>query len=174
MKELILGTRGSKLAIKQTNIVIESLKPLFPTITFKTKIIKTTGDKVQDKALKTIGGKGLFVKEIEEALLNKQIHIAVHSAKDLPADTPKGLTINCVLERNDPRDVMISDKHKSLDEITEGSKIGTGSPRRINQIKSALKRKMHFDAIRGNVDTLSNCRNYVFNRYKTCNRAFHV
>jgi len=151
-KTLIVGTRGSKLALKQTEIVIQSLEKLYPESTFSIKIIKTTGDTVWDKPLHLIGGKGLFVKEIEEALLKNEIDMAVHSMKDLPADLENGLVIGAVLEREDSKDVFISSTYESLTDTREGSRIGTGSTRRKSQI---LHFRKDFEVVpfRGNVDT---------------------
>ena len=112
-KKWTVGTRGSKLALKQTEIVIQALKKLYPYNEFAIKIIKTTGDTVWDKPLHLIGGKGLFVKEIEDALLVNEIDMAVHSTKDLPAELENGLVIGAVLEREDPRDVFISSIYES-------------------------------------------------------------
>ena len=148
----ILGTRGSKLALRQTEIVMGRLKALYPEDRFMHKIIKTTGDTVWDKPLHLIGGKGLFVKEIEEALLAGDIDIAVHSMKDMPVELPEGLTLGAVLERENPCDVFISVKHRSLADVGPGGKIGTGSLRRKSQIL-ALNGKLEVVPLRGNVDT---------------------
>jgi len=151
-KTWILGTRGSKLALKQTEIVMGRLASLYPDLHFTRKIIKTTGDTIWDKPLHLIGGKGLFVKEIEEALLAGEIDMAVHSMKDMPAELPQGLALGAVLERENPRDAFISLRHKTLSDVGPGAKIGTGSLRRRAQLL-ALKKGIEVVPLRGNVDT---------------------
>ena len=153
MKKIwIIGTRGSKLALKQTEIVMKRLERLYPDNQFSIKTIKTTGDTVWDKPLHVIGGKGLFVKEIEEQLLKHEIDMAVHSMKDLPAELEAGLAVGAVLEREDPRDAFLSLTYDSIKDIRPGGRIGTGSLRRKAQI-------LHFNKgievvpLRGNVDT---------------------
>jgi hydroxymethylbilane synthase len=128
------------------------LKALYPDAQFTQKIIKTTGDTVWDQPLHLIGGKGLFVKEIEEALLAGDIDIAVHSMKDMPAELPEGLTLGAVLERENPRDAFISAKHRQLSDVGPGGRIGTGSVRRKSQLL-ALNRSLEVVPLRGNVDT---------------------
>jgi hydroxymethylbilane synthase len=151
-KRWIVGTRGSRLAIKQTEITIEALKNIYPDFDFPVKIIKTTGDTVWDTPLNLIGGKGLFVKEIEEALLNKEIDIAIHSMKDLPTELGKTLTIGAVLKREDPRDVFISLRYENIKRIENRAKIGTSSIRRKSQILN-FNRNIEVVNLRGNVDT---------------------
>lgn len=151
-KKWTVGTRGSKLALKQTEIVIQALKKFYPYNEFAIKIIKTTGDTVWDKPLYLIGGKGLFVKEIEDALLKNEIDMAVHSMKDLPTELENGLVIGAVLEREDPRDVFISSTYGSIQDIPEGSRIGTSSTRRKSQMLH-FKRGLEIVPLRGNVDT---------------------
>jgi hydroxymethylbilane synthase len=140
-----VGTRGSALALRQTEEVLRALKSLWPFLEFEVMVIKTTGDKVIDSPLFKIGSKGLFVKEIEEALLEGRIDIAVHSLKDLPTKLPSGLTIGAIPKRLDPRDVLILPKG-------EGRRIGTSSLRRMVQLKRLFP---HFEVlpIRGNLDT---------------------
>lgn len=152
MKRLIIGTRGSKLALKQTQTVAERLKILYPEIDLQIKTIKTKGDSIWDRSLYEIGTKGLFVKEIEEALLRGEIDIAVHSMKDLPTEIPKGLKIGAILEREDPRDVLISYKFKSLSAMEGNTKIGTSSLRRKYQIE-ILNKGIEVLTLRGNIDT---------------------
>jgi hydroxymethylbilane synthase len=151
-KNLIVGTRGSKLALKQTEIVIDKLKHLYPGTDFTVKTIKTKGDTVWDRPLHLIGGKGLFVKEIEEALLSREVDIAVHSMKDVPTDLAEGLTIGAILEREDPRDAFISNTYDRLRDVEEGARIGTNSLRRKSQL---LRMNSTIDvmSLRGNVDT---------------------
>jgi hydroxymethylbilane synthase len=151
-KRWILGTRGSKLALKQTEIVIGRLAGIYPDYEFATEIIKTTGDTIWDKPLHLIGGKGLFVKEIEEALLAGRIDIAVHSVKDMPVELPQGLLLAAVLERENPRDAFISVKHRSFADVQPGGRIGTGSLRRKAQILH-LNKGIEVVPLRGNVDT---------------------
>lgn len=153
--KIIIGTRSSELALTQTNIVIEKFKKIYPEINFEIKKIKTIGDKILDKTLNKIGGKGLFVKEIEIALLKKEIDIAVHSMKDVPSEFPEGLEIGAITEREDVRDVLISKDGKKLAELKEGARIGTSSLRRGAQIK-ALRNDVVVEPIRGNIQTRIN------------------
>ena len=147
-----VGTRGSKLALAQTGIVIDALKKANPGFDFRMRAIKTTGDTVWDKPLALIGGKGVFVKEIEEELAQGSIDLAVHSTKDIPADLAAGLTIGAYLTREDPRDVFISTRFRSIDQLGAGCRIGTGSLRRRAQIL-AYRPGIEVVPIRGNVDT---------------------
>ncbi|HVN25188.1 MAG TPA: hydroxymethylbilane synthase [Syntrophorhabdales bacterium] len=151
-KRWTLGTRGSKLALRQTEIVIGRLAALYPDYQFSEKIIKTTGDTVWDKPLHLIGGKGLFVKEIEEALLAGTIDMAVHSVKDMPVELPERLILGAVLERENPRDAFISQKYERFTDVQAGGRIGTGSLRRRAQILHHNK-NIAVVPIRGNVDT---------------------
>jgi hydroxymethylbilane synthase len=153
MKEhWILGTRGSKLALRQTEIVVAKLREVYPAYQFTSKVIKTTGDTIWDRPLHLIGGKGLFVKEIEEALLSGDIDMAVHSVKDMPVEIPEGLVLGAVLERENPRDAFISVKHMRFADVPPGGHVGTGSLRRKAQILH-LNNKIEVVPIRGNVDT---------------------
>ena len=144
---LTIGSRGSKLALWQANHVSGLLKQL--GVETRIEVIRTTGDAVQNVLLKEIGNKGLFTKEIEEALIAGSIDIAVHSLKDMPTANPAGLTIAATPEREDPRDAMIGAR---LDDLADGARIGTGSLRRIAQLK-ALRPGLVVESIRGNVDT---------------------
>ncbi|RKD22514.1 hydroxymethylbilane synthase [Caminicella sporogenes] len=153
--EIIVGTRGSELALTQTKIVIDKLKKIFPQLSFNIKIIKTTGDKILDKTLNKIGGKGLFVKEIENALLNNEIDLAVHSMKDVPSEFLKELEIGAVTEREDIRDVLLTKDKEKLNELKTGAKIGTSSLRRGAQIL-ALRSDLKIEPIRGNIQTRIN------------------
>ena len=151
--KMIVGTRGSKLALIQTNWVIEKLKKYNPEINFEIKIIKTKGDLVQHLSLDKIGDKGLFVKEIEQQLLNKEIDIAVHSMKDMPSSLPLGLKFASIPKREDPRDVLIlKNGYKSIDDLPIGAKIGTGSKRRKYQLLK-YRPDLKIVPIRGNIDT---------------------
>ena len=148
-----IGTRGSALALAQANEVRERLSSVCGSeISFETCIIKTSGDKIQDRALAAAGGKGLFTKELEEALLEGSIDLAVHSMKDMPAVLPEGLEIGCILPREDVRDAWISPVAKSLKELPSGSVVGTASVRRgafIMHARPDLKTVL----FRGNVET---------------------
>lgn len=151
--KIIIGTRGSKLALAQSRLVQEELKRLNPDFDFELKTIISTGDLVLDKPVDTIGGKGVFVKEIEEALLKGDIDLAVHSMKDLPTDDSDGLIIAGVLKREDHRDALILRKGlSSLADLPIGGRIGTGSKRRGMQIKK-IRPDLVIVPIRGNVDT---------------------
>lgn len=151
MMKIKIGTRKSKLAMAQTNMVIKALKTNFPEIQTEIIPIVTTGDKILDKPLIQIGGKGVFVSEIEQALISGKIDIAVHSAKDLPIYLENGLEISGVLKRGDYCDVLVM---LSGREITNTSDfvVGTGSVRRIKNMHS-LYSKVQFKDIRGNIDT---------------------
>ena len=125
----IIGSRGSRLALIQTKYVQEKLAKAYPEHTFEIQIIKTKGDKIQNKPLDKIGGKGLFVKEIEEKIISGEIHMGVHSMKDMPSTPAKGLVFTKVWKREDPRDVLILRTAKHLSELREGAVISTGSKR---------------------------------------------
>lgn len=150
-----IGTRGSKLALVQSEYVKRRMEEAYPEDTFELVIIKTTGDKVTDKPLAAIGTKGLFVKEIEEALLSGSIDMAVHSMKDMPAECATGLTFAKAWKREDCRDVLILKTAGSFSELPSGAVIGTGSLRRACQL-AMLRPDIRFTAIRGNVDTRIN------------------
>ncbi|HMK66857.1 MAG TPA: hydroxymethylbilane synthase [Thermodesulfobacteriota bacterium] len=147
-----IGTRGSPLALRQANWVKETLMARNPHFAIELVIIKTTGDKILDSPLSAIGGKGLFVKEIEEALLDKRIDLAVHSMKDMPGDLPDGLMIGAVPLREDPRDVFISRGGLTLPEVPRGGKIGTSSLRRKAQLLFQ-RPDLEIIPLRGNLDT---------------------
>ncbi len=151
-KTWIIGTRGSKLALKQTEIVVKQLTSLYPDREFPIKTIKTRGDAVWNKPLHLVGGKGLFVKEIEDELLNGSIDMSVHSVKDLPAALEGGLILGAVLKREDPRDAFISLVHNTLNGVPARSRIGTSSLRRKAQILR-LNSEVQVVPLRGNVDT---------------------
>lgn len=149
--ELRLGTRASLLARQQAQWVKKRVEELNPEITVTLVNIKTTGDKL-DIPLFQVGGKGLFVKEIEEALTRKEIDLAVHSAKDLPAMIPEGLMLTAFPEREDPRDALVSQGGKRFEEIPRGGKVGTGSLRRKAQLLN-LRPDLEVVPLRGNLDT---------------------
>ena len=150
-----IGTRGSKLALVQSEYVKRRMEEAYPEDTFELVIIKTTGDKVTDKPLAAIGTKGLFVKEIEEALLSGNIDMAVHSMKDMPAECATELTFAKAWKREDCRDVLILNTAGSFSKLPSGAVIGTGSLRRACQL-AMLRPDIRFTAIRGNVDTRIN------------------
>lgn len=152
MDRLVIATRGSKLALAQARWVADRLGQLNPGLSAELKIIKTKGDKILDVALAKVGGKGLFVKEIEDALLSGQAHLAVHSLKDMPADLPDGLTIAAIPKREDPRDVFIGRNGVKFADLPENARIGTSSLRRQAQLLAA-KAGLEITPIRGNVET---------------------
>lgn len=152
IKSIKIGTRGSPLALRQSHWVKEALTGHYPHLEIEMVVIKTTGDKILDVPLAAIGGKGLFVKEIEEALLERRIDLAVHSMKDMPGDLPPGLTIGAVPVREDPRDVLIARDHCLLKDIPEREKIGTGSLRRKAQLLHH-RPDLQIVPLRGNLDT---------------------
>lgn len=149
-----IGTRKSKLAHAQTNMVVNEIKKYFPSINIEVVHFTTKGDKVLNKPLINIGGKGVFVTEIEDALLNKEIDLAVHSAKDLPLKLQDNLTISSVLKRGNYRDTLVTVKGKEID-FSKETVIGTGSNRRKLAFKN-LYPNATFKDIRGNVDTRLN------------------
>lgn len=152
MRKIIVGSRRSKLALTQSNWVIDQLKGLGLPFEFELKEIVTKGDKILDVTLSKVGGKGLFVKEIEQAMLDGDIDMAIHSMKDMPAELPEGLTIGCVPKREDHRDVLISKNHVPLSELPERAVVGTSSLRRSAQLL-AERPDLEIKWIRGNVDT---------------------
>ena len=156
--QIVIGTRGSKLALWQAEWVRSEIKRHFPEVNITLKKIKTTGDKILDVPLAKVGGKGLFVKEIEEAMLRKEIDIAVHSMKDVPTELPAGLHLGAICKREDPRDAFISRLQngefqiKAFKELPDGATIGTSSLRRSCQLKN-LRPDLKILQLRGNVDT---------------------
>ncbi|QPC47076.1 hydroxymethylbilane synthase [Mangrovibacillus cuniculi] len=151
-KTIHVGSRRSKLALTQTNWVMDQLKKIDPSIDFTLTEIVTKGDRILDVTLSKVGGKGLFVKEIEQALLDKKIDIAIHSMKDMPAELPDGLTIGCIPVREDPRDALISKDHLTLENLPTGAVIGTSSLRRGAQLVH-IRPDLEIKWIRGNIDT---------------------
>ena len=153
---LRIGTRGSPLALAQADETRARLIAAHPHLAapgaIEICVIKTTGDKVQDRPLSEIGGKGLFTKEIEEALLAGEIDIAVHSMKDVPTWLPDGLVIDCLLPREDPRDVLIATAGTSIATLPQGAVVGSASLRRAAQVK-ALRPDLSIVPLRGNVET---------------------
>ncbi len=156
MRNIIVGSRQSALALTQTNQTIQLLRELCETenlpYTFEVKPIVTRGDRILDVTLSKVGGKGLFVKEIEEALLGGGIDMAIHSMKDMPFELPEGLVIGAVPRREDPRDCIVSREGKTLAELPQGARIGTSSLRRSAQLQ-AYRPDFRIESIRGNIDT---------------------
>ncbi len=150
--ELRIGTRGSPLALYQANWVKKKLIQAYPHLHVILIRIKTTGDKIQDAPLAKIGGKGLFVKEIEEALIGKRIDLAVHSIKDVPTVLPEGLHLSAITKREDPRDAFISRDGVLLEDLPQRAKIGTSSLRRQAQLLH-LRGDFEMISLRGNLDT---------------------
>lgn len=151
--KIVIGTRGSNLALKQTRLVEAMLKNLDPSLETEINIIKTKGDKVLDKSISKIGGKEIFIKEIEKDLLDGTIDMAVHSMKDMPGVLPEGLIISSIPEREDPRDVLVTrDKIASIYDLPWGARIGTGSKRRAIQLRD-MRPDLEIVPIRGNVET---------------------
>ena len=151
-KSLIIGTRGSRLALVQTEKVRCMLLKAFPPLDVSTKIIKTEGDNDLTSPLSEFDGRGAFVRSIEHALLRNEIDVAVHSLKDLPSQLPQGLTLGSVPEREDPRDVIVSSDSQKLETFPAGVVIATGSDRRRIQI-SNIRPDIKFVDIRGNIET---------------------
>ncbi len=152
VKRLVIGTRGSKLALWQAEWVKAQLEGLAPGIKIELNRIKTTGDKITDVALAKVGGKGLFVKEIEEALLEGRADIAVHSMKDVPTEFPDGLHLRAICKREDPSDALISRDNKKFSELPSGARVGTSSLRRACQIMQK-RPDLAVSMLRGNLDT---------------------
>jgi hydroxymethylbilane synthase len=152
-RQLVIGTRGSALALWQTGHVVEKLRVIYPGLNVRIARITTRGDLVHNRALSQVGGKGLFVKEIETALLAGEIDLAVHSLKDMPTELPDGLGLGAILERADPRDALVARQGKStLATLTHGARIGTSSLRRQAQLL-AIRPDLEVADLRGNVDT---------------------
>jgi hydroxymethylbilane synthase len=152
MPTLRIGTRGSQLALWQANWVKEQLLRRYPDLDVQIVTIKTTGDKILDVPLAKVGGKGLFVKEIETALIENAIDLAVHSMKDVPTDLPEGLEVVAVSEREDPRDAVIGNAGIPILDLPENAKIGTSSLRRQAQLLAA-RPDFAMEPLRGNVNT---------------------
>ena len=152
LDKVVIATRGSKLALWQSNWVKRLLEAAHPEITVELLIMKTQGDIILDVPLAQVGGKGLFVKELEEALLDGRADLAVHSMKDVPTVLPEGLGITVMLPREDPRDAFLSVKYDSFAALPQGAKVGTSSLRRKAQLL-AVRPDLHIFDLRGNVDT---------------------
>lgn len=152
MRKLIVGSRRSKLAITQSQQFIEKLKSVDPELDIEIKEIVTKGDRIIDKQLSKVGGKGLFVKEIQNELFNHGIDMAIHSLKDVPSVIPEGLTLGCIPDRENPYDAYIAKNHVPLHELPDNSIVGTSSLRRGAQILAKYP-KLQIKWIRGNIDT---------------------
>ena len=152
------ATRKSALALAQCRALVATLQEAHPSFTFEELQVVTTGDKIQDRALSEIGGKGLFIKEIEEALLDGRADFAVHSSKDVPPEVAPSLVVDCFPQRVDARDVIVTRTGGGFSELPAGSTVGTSSLRRRLQL-SALRPDLSFTVLRGNVDTrIRKCR----------------
>ena len=153
--KLIIGSRGSKLALWQTNYVRSFLLERHAGLEVEVRIIKTRGDKVLDVALSKVGGKGLFTKELEEAIISRKVDLAVHSMNDLPTELPQGLMAGVVTRRTPGGDVLVSRRGRSFKDLPAGSRVGTSSLRRKVQLR-ALRPDLEYTDLRGNVDTRLN------------------
>jgi hydroxymethylbilane synthase len=149
---LRIGTRGSKLALVQSEWVKRQVEARHPEIHVELVIIKTKGDKIVDAPLSKVGGKGLFVKEIEDALLRGDVDLAVHSMKDVPAELEEGLKLSVYPKREDPRDAFVSDNYRTVEDLPQGASVGTSSLRRSAQLLR-LRPDLRMIPFRGNVDT---------------------
>jgi hydroxymethylbilane synthase len=149
---LTYATRRSALALAQSRAFVARLQGLDGSVKTQELQIVTSGDRIQDQPLEAIGGKGLFVKEIEDALLDRRADFAVHSMKDMPGLVPGGLVIACVPRREDPRDVLVAPRHRTLDALPKGARVGTSSLRRARSLE-AHRPDLVFVGLRGNVDT---------------------
>jgi hydroxymethylbilane synthase len=147
-----IGTRGSKLALTQANLVADSLKKIDPGITAEICVIRTSGDIMQDVTLTKIGGKGVFVKEIEDALTSGKVDLAVHSMKDVPTEIPAGLIFAAIMKREDARDILVSKNNRKIEFMPRGARIGTGSMRRAAQLLAILP-DLAIVSLRGNLET---------------------
>lgn len=152
MDKLIIATRESKLAMWQSEHIKARLEELNPGLKVELKSMKSMGDKILDAPLAKIGGKGLFLKELEEAMYRGEAHMAVHSLKDVPTQMPEGLVLAAITEREDVRDAMMSEKYRDIDELPKGAVVGTSSLRREMQLKS-LRPDLTVNWLRGNVNT---------------------
>ncbi len=150
--KIVVGSRGSKLAVLQAELVLHALQRLHPEIEFSHRSITTAGDRNVQAPLEVIGGEGIFVKELEQALLQNEIDLAVHSLKDMPTVLAEGLTLAAVPVREDPRDTLITSNGQKLVDLPPGSVIGTGSARGAVEIQ-ALRRDLEIRPLRGNMDT---------------------
>ena len=151
-EKIVIGTRSSQLALWQADYIADRLRRQYPGLVVERVLMTTKGDKILDAPLAKIGGKGLFTKELETAMLKGEIDIAVHSLKDMPVEVPEGLKISAVTSREDPGDVLVSPKYKLFSELPQGAKIGTSSLRRKAQLLS-VRPDLTICDLRGNVNT---------------------
>jgi len=152
MKKLTIATRSSQLAVWQADFIKDEINKKFPDVTIELKKIKTKGDKILDTPLAKIGGKGLFVKEVENALYEKEADIAVHSMKDVPSEMPEGMELYVTPKRETPYDAFLSINYNSIDELPEGAVVGTSSLRRMVQIRKR-RPDLQIENLRGNINT---------------------
>ncbi|MGH9320334.1 MAG: hydroxymethylbilane synthase [Vicinamibacteria bacterium] len=152
MRCIRIGTRGSRLALVQTQSVADALRERHPGVAIEIETIQTHGDRVPDKPLSAIADPGLFIKEIETALLGDRVDLAVHSMKDVPSKVPEGLSLSATTERADPRDVLVAKTASSLETLPGGATVATGSLRRRSQLLS-LRPDLRIEELRGNVPT---------------------
>lgn len=152
MSKVVLGSRGSRLALWQTGMVRDAIVAAHPEVETSIEVIHTKGDRILDVPLARVGGKGLFVKEIEDALLDGRCDLAVHSLKDVPAELPPGLTLAAACERDLPWDAFVSERFGSLQDLPEGARVGTSSLRRVSQLL-ATRPDLAVVPLRGNVET---------------------
>ena len=152
MSKLVIATRESPLALWQANYVADRLRALYPELTVELLGMTSRGDQLLDKPLYKVGGKGLFVKELETALLDGRADIAVHSMKDVPMELPEGFQLACVMAREDPHDALVSNRYASLAELPQGAVVGTSSLRRMALLR-ALRPDLRIEPLRGNLDT---------------------
>jgi hydroxymethylbilane synthase len=167
MKKIKIGTRQSHLAIAQTQLIIDEVHRIYPDLDLEMVRIRTSGDVIQDKPLDQIGGKGLFIQEIETALLTGTVDLAVHSMKDLPVQIAPGLMIAAVSKREDPRDALVSFGGETLDQLKPGAVVGTSSSRRAKQLLD-MRPDLKIEMLRGNVLTRLEklaCRQYDARQY---------
>jgi hydroxymethylbilane synthase len=151
-KKITIGTRGSKLALWQANYIADCIRSQYPDVDVSLLHIVTTGDKILDVPLAKIGGKGLFTKELENAMLNKEIDLAVHSLKDMPTQLPEGLLLAAITERVDAGDAFISPNYGTVEKLPQGAKVGTSSLRRKAQLLK-YRPDLTIGDLRGNLDT---------------------
>ncbi|WP_456485388.1 hydroxymethylbilane synthase [Hydrogenimonas sp.] len=152
MDKLVIATRGSQLAMWQAEYVKSELQKRFPDMQIVFEVVTATGDKILDKPLALIGGKGLFTKEIEDIMLSGRAHLAVHSLKDVPTELPEGLKLAAITKRDDIRDVFLSHRYENIEQLPEGAVVGTTSLRRQMQLKS-IRPDLCIKNLRGNVNT---------------------
>lgn len=152
MRTVRIGSRGSELALVQTRSIVEALKRRHPELGVEIEIVHTKGDLVTDRPLAKVGGSGVFVKEIEQALLDERIDLAVHSLKDLPSTMPEGFALAAVTERLDARDALVSRGTARVEDLPDNARLATGSLRRRSQLL-ALRPDLEIEDLRGNVPT---------------------